>query len=757
MVKKNTTTRRRRRTAKKRVPPKINPLLRKLLWAVAIIGVIGLVYLDSLVRSSFYIKNWQQPIQVYARPLEIYPRAATTIDNVAHKLQLMGYQKSTSADIGTFYTSGNTLHVHTRGFQFVDGQDHTKQVAIRFRQKKISAIYDKANKSLSLLRIDAPRIGGVLPHEQKDRILMQLNDVPPLLIDALLSVEDKNFFHHYGISWRGIARALYVNITSAAIVQGGSTLTQQLVKNFWFTHQRQWYRKVIETVTALLLELHFDKEQILTAYINQVYLGQDGGRAIHGFALASQFYFNLPIAQLSLPQSALLIGLIKGPSLYNPWRNPHKAIHRRNIVLHALWRDQVITKEQMDASLSAGLGLPPRDQQIQQPSLYLDLIRRQIVHDYPQRSLDEKELRVMSNYDPLEQHRVQLAIRRTLAQLEVDFPHDSIDKIQVAAVVASISNGEILALVGGRNPHYAGFNRALDARRPIGSLIKPAVYLTALNKGYHLASPLEDSSFTVTLNNQRSWQPQNIHGENYGVVLMYESLMRSLNLSTVRLGLTLTLPAIIETLHQFDIHDVPFVPSLLLGAIDMTPVEVASFYHIIANNGFRIPLRSIRTLSDSSGHTLLHYPLQGKRVASVQAIYILRYALWYVMKYGTGRSLYWKLPPSIKMAGKTGTSDGQRDSWAVGFSGDKLAVFWLGFDDNRETPLTGSRGAMRILAEWAANTELASIDFSPPPGITLIHIDKRNGLRTQPHCPRALLLPFQDNKIPTRISPCQSN
>ena len=701
----------------KKANPRFFSLSRifKVLVVLLVIALVGVIYTDANVRSKFEGKRWSIPAKVYAQPLELYPGKSLTQAQLVSELARLKYQKvrlsvsdsesvSTSERVGSF-TVQNERHVQisTRGFQFWDGMEKAKRMSVRFHEGRVERIVEDLQgdyRSLPLVRLEPVLIGGIYPRHNEDRELIRLDQVPEELINTLIAVEDREYARHNGVSIKGIARALLVNVSSGKIKQGGSTLTQQLVKNFYLTSKRSISRKAMEALMALLLELHYSKGEILEAYLNEVYVGQSGAKAIHGFGLASQFYFGQPIQELKLHQSALLIGLIKGPSYYDPRRHPKRAIKRRNQVVDVLLELNQITSAHAKTVKQAPLGVVGTAAAHSKTyPAFMDLLKRQLRRDYRDEDLNSEGLRIFTTLDPMIQHQSELALSQTIKGLQKrDYGMGG--ELEGAMVITEPENGEILAIVGGKKPRFAGFNRALDAVRPVGSVIKPAVYLAALEKGLHFAQFVEDESIKVTTENGEIWQPKNFGKKGHGQILMQEGLINSYNLATTKIGLKVGIESVIDVLERGGIkRALPKVPSLFLGAAELSPLDVTAFYQTIAANGFTTPLRTIREITTSDGEPLVRYPLAVQQSFDSADVYIITRAMQMVAERGTAKRIYQRLSTELKAAGKTGTTNNLRDSWFVGITGNYLGVAWVGRDDNGPTRLTGSTGAMAAWTE----------------------------------------------------------
>jgi penicillin-binding protein 1B len=726
-------------------------LLLKLFITALVVGGMFLVYLDARITSTFIDKMWELPAKVYARPLELFVGADLKAEDLAYELEVLGYRKVTNPrNPGQVSSYRNRFDIYTRGFDFPGEREPSRRVLIELSRGKVKSL-SAGGRGVDLMRLDPVQIGGIYPSHGEDRVLVRLDDVPETLKMGLLAVEDRRFYDHWGFSIVGIARAAFSNLRSGQVVAGGSTITQQLVKNYYLTPERTIVRKLTEVLMAVLLELHYDKGQILESYINEVYLGQEGPRAIHGFALAARHYFDTPLEQLGLHQQALLVGMIKGPSLYNPLRNPDRALERRNVVLDVMADQGVIPVE--EATVARAMPLDLNNQRRVKDSFpaFLDLVRRQLRREYRQEDLATLGLNIFTSFDPILQRQAERSTTAVMDQL------DKNGGLQSATVVTRFDSGEVAALVGGRKVRYAGFNRALDARRPAGSLLKPAVYLAALERPgqYSLATLLSDTSLHWKAAGGKVWEPRNFDRQPHGKVLLHRALANSYNLATARLGKNLGLDSVVDMLYRLGIEGrVPEVPALTLGAGEYSPMDMAAMYQTIAAGGFRMPLRSIRDIVDARGVPLKRYPLEYDRTVGLKAVHLLHYALRSVMREGTGRGAYRYLPDDFEVAGKTGTTNDGRDSWFAGFSGDLLAVTWIGRDDNGGTGLTGSSGALRVWAHFMAGASERSLAYRMPDGITTHWIDETNGYLTGKGCANSRMLPFIDGSEPTRRTNC---
>jgi penicillin-binding protein 1B len=707
------------------------------------------------IATEFDARGWSLPAQVYAAPLEIHDGRRLSADELTVELRRLGYGPVTGAVApGLFRRRGNSVDVGRRAFVYDGDSVSAQTLHIEFRDGRIDALEDAAGSAVPIARFEPLLIGNIFPTHGEDRIILEPDEVPSLLTESLKAVEDRRFDTHLGIDARAMIRAALANVRAGGISQGGSTLTMQLVRSYFLSNRQTYTRKIREALMALVLELRHDKDAIMLAYVNEIYLGQDGGRAVHGFGLASRFYFGKPLSELDVHEIALLVAIVRGPSYYDPRRNPDRALARRTLVLEQMRNAGLIDEQAFTLSKDLELGVvTTKSRRTTYYPAFMDLVRRQLRSDYDDEELEARGLNVFTTLDPLIQASAEEALVAELERLQGNRA-----ELEGAVVVTSPHDGEVRALVGGKRVGYGGFNRALDAQRQVGSLIKPAVYLAALETGRHsLATQIEDEPITLTLDNGQTWSPQNLDEKTHGQVTAVRALAESLNLATVNLGLEVGLERVARVLERLGVERRPTLyPSLLLGAIELTPYEVAQLYNTIANGGFRMPLRAVRSVVDGEGNTLQRYPLAIDQVADTVSVYALNQGLVQVMERGTGASTKRLLPAGLRVAGKTGTTDGLRDSWFAGFSNEHLAVTWVGNDGNAGVGLTGSTGAAQIWARVMRSVQTSSYDPPPPDGAQTVWIDYNTGLATDQQCPDAVYLAMTAREVPPKAVRCGS-
>jgi penicillin-binding protein 1B len=731
-------------------------LAAAVLLLTLVAGGYGL-YLAKTVRVKFEGQRWAEPAQIFARPLELYAGAGLSPEQLEAELRFVGYRPvARVSGPAQWSRSGNRFTLHTRPFRLWDGEEPARRFDIELRDGRVARMRAADGSELDLVRLEPALVGSIYPAHSEDRVLIRRADLPDHLVDALLAAEDRRFYEHPGVDVRGLARALLANLRAGRAVQGGSTLTQQLVKNFILTPERSLRRKFNEAMLALVVEARYDKDEILEAYANEIFLGQDGARAIHGFGLAAQHYFGRPVSELSLHESALLVALVRGASYYNPYRHPQRALERRNRVIEQMAEQGAVSAEAAQLAIARPLGVVASGGgSVHRVPAFVDLVRRQLRRDYREEDLTSEGLRIFTTLDPWVQQRAADALGRRLERIERDRGIGQ-GTLQGAVVVAAAQNGEIQAVVGGREAGYAGFNRALDAVRPIGSLVKPAVYLAALARPdrFTLVSPVADRPVDLVLQDGQRWQPENYDRQVHGEVALHDALARSLNLATVNLGLQVGLEPVIELLRRLGVErEIQPYPSLLLGALSLSPVEVAQVYQALAAGGFRSPLRAILAVVDSAQQPLQRYPLTVSEAADPATVFLLTRNLVEVTTTGTGAALRGLLPDGLQVAGKTGTTNDLRDSWFAGYSADRVAVAWIGRDDNAPTGLTGATGALLLWADVMGTIPVEPLQRVVPAGVEYHWVDGAGRLAAE-HCEGVAAFPFLAGSRPRLLAPC---
>ncbi|AHX59637.1 MULTISPECIES: penicillin-binding protein 1B [Aeromonas] len=737
----------RRKSPPKKAAPK-RTIWRTLFWlgfklslVVAAFMVVFGIYLDTKVRERFDGEKWQLPVMVYSRPLELYPSQRLSQTQMLRELNMLSYKQVRQPHTpGEYAVNGNRIELVRRPFEFHDGADGARGLRLTFNGARLEGIQSLENqRQLGYAQMDPVLLDRLNTEDREDRLLVRIAEVPDSLLVTLLTTEDRDFYQHGGVSPVAIMRAMVANLLAGRTVQGGSTLTQQLAKNFFLTRERSLWRKAQEAYMAVLIDYRYSKDEILEAYLNEVYLGQNFSQGVYGFGLASYFYFGIPVNELDIDQVALLVGMVKGPSYYDPWRFPERAKARRDLVLKLLMEHGSLTQAEYELASKQPLGIIARGQMSYgRTPAFMGLLKREIQNRFGPDLLKQSGLKIFTSLDPIAQHAAEQAVQTGLATIE---KQRGKKKLEAAMVVSDWHKGEVVAMVGGRDPRYAGFNRALDARRQIGSLVKPAVYLTGLSNGLTLGTPLKDQPIRIRGQDGQIWTPQNYDRKFRQSVPLMEALASSLNVPTVNLGLQVGLDKVVDTLHKLGVQqEIQPYPSLVLGAVALSPMEVNQMYLPIANQGLTQPLSAIRAVVNGDGSQLYQHDETAKRVTDPQASWLTLFAMTKTVSQGTARALGAKFPGAT-MAAKTGTTNELRDSWFAGMDNNELVSIWVGRDDNQPAGLTGASGALQLFSGYMSQRGVNSLGLKMPEGVSWASFSRSSGARVASDCPGSLQVP----------------
>ncbi|WP_413466688.1 penicillin-binding protein 1B [Photobacterium sp.] len=675
--------------------------------------------LNQTVTEKFEGQLWQLPSIVYARELTLQPGTPIRYEDLVNELEVLKYQKVNAPRRSGEYSTGRlNVEFIRRPFEFKEGSEDQRHVVVEFDYSAVKRIYEaKTQRELGFLRIEPKMLGMLEARAEEQRIYLPKDEMPEPLIDALIATEDRNFYQHDGVSPVAIGRAFLANLKAGRTVQGGSTLTQQLAKNLFLSSERSLWRKFREAYMALIIDYRYDKDQILDAYLNQVYLAQSGADAVHGFALGARFYFGRPLSELRIDQQALLVGLVKGPSYYNPWRYPERAKQRRDLVLKMMFDNGQLEQDEYDIAIKRSIGVQDKGRLANRQPAYFEQLKHELEENVGDNYQPGKGLRLFTSLDPLSQEKAEQAVRNAIPKLEKQAGKE----LETAMVIADRRSGEIRAMVGGSRPGYAGFNRAIDAKRPIGSIVKPAIYLAALEQPerFSLATTLQDRPLTLKGAKGEDWSPRNYDRQYHGEVPLFMALAKSYNIPTVNLGMAVGIDNVIDTMEKLgvDRKEVPKLPSMLLGAFTLTPLEVTQMYQTIASGGHKANLTALTAVTDSEGNVLYQNWPKSSPAVSEQAAWLTMYGMQKVVSLGTGRYLNTQFASS-HLAGKTGTSDNGRDSWYVGVDGREVVTVWMGRDDNKSVNLTGSSGALRLYADYIQRRDPEALVLRRPAKVT---------------------------------------
>ena len=710
---------------------------RRWLWLLVKLGIVFAVliaaygvYLDQKIRSRIDGKVWELPAAVYGRMVNLEPDMQISKNEMVRLLNATQYrQVSAMTRPGEYTVQANSIEMIRRPFDFPDSKEGQVRARLTFDGDHLETIENMDNnRQFGFFRLDPRLITMLQSPNGEQRLFVKRSGFPDLLVDTLLATEDRHFYEHDGISLYSIGRAVLANLTAGRTVQGASTLTQQLVKNLFLSSERSYWRKANEAYMALIVDARYSKDRILELYMNEVYLGQSGDNEIRGFPLASLYYFGRPVEELSLDQQALLVGMVKGASVYNPWRNPKLALERRNLVLRLLQQQQVIDQELYDMLSARPLGVQPRGGVISPQPAFMQMVRQELQAKLGDKVKDLSGVKIFTTFDSVAQDAAEKAATEGIPVLK---KQRKLADLETAMVVVDRFTGEVRAMVGGAEPQFAGYNRAMQARRSIGSLAKPATYLTALSQPnqYRLNTWIADAPVTIRLSNGQTWSPQNDDRRFSGQVMLVDALTRSMNVPTVNLGMALGLPAVVDTWTKLGApkNQLNAVPAMLLGALNLTPIEVAQAFQTIASGGNRAPLSALRSVIAEDGTVLYQSYPQAERAVPAQAAYMTLWTMQQVVQRGTGRQLGAKYP-GLHLAGKTGTTNNNVDTWFAGIDGSQVTITWVGRDNNQPTKLYGASGAMSIYQRYLANQTPTPLALTAPEDVVDMGVDSNGNL-----------------------------
>ena len=745
---------------------KAQPRHRKIRWGLAVLALVLIVIGVFVIRPFWHLSSqfddltYIQPSRLYGRPTVLAAGRSLPVERLIEDLRNEGYREhegDSPLPAGRYRRTGSRLAVHQRSFWLPDGKRSSRTVEVAWRGSRISGL-EVDGRTAKSVALEPPLLGAYYDDTFQERRPVTVDEASEDLIHAVIAAEDDSFFKHSGFSPSGIARAVWVNFRGGEIRQGGSTLTQQLVKNLYLTHRKTWGRKAQELVLAVLLEVRYSKQDILEAYLNEIYLGSSGGVSLLGVGAASRAFFGKDPGQLDLAEAATLAGIIQSPGSWSPLAHPERAKARRDWVLERMRKLRLAEPERIERALAAPMSLAPEPVVRRRAPYFADAMAVEAQRRFGLEKLADAGYILFSTLDWRSQREAETAVQEGLEKAEKGYEKGrkspSKGPLQAALVSVDPRTGGILAYVGGRDYARSQFDRAGRALRQAGSAFKPIVYATAFETGK--ASPtsfLEDSPLTVRLAHLR-WSPKNDDGSFHGWVTARTAIEKSYNPATARLALQTGMPEIVELAHRMGISATmdPF-PSVALGAVEATPAELAGVYATLANGGVRPPVHGLTAALDRYGK-----PVQGaalakpQRVLSPQTVYMVTSLLQGVFVRGTARGAAAGIPGDV--AGKTGTTNKRRDSWFGGYAPERATVVWVGYDDNATTRLSGARAALpiwvRFMARVAPRTGYSS--FRQPPGVTTAVIDPATGLLATEYCPYVLTEVFRQGDIPAE--PC---
>lgn len=733
-----------------RPPPWVKILLGSALVVfLAVVGVLVHSYLQftRIIDARLDGNVFENPSVVLAAPTELQVGQHMTAGAVVAHLRRAGYTESqVGGGFGSYTVTGNRLEIQPGPESFFrNGQMSQGPARLEFNSDRlvsITALDDMTALKTYLLEPEA--ITTLFGESRTKRRLVRYQDLPRVVVQAILATEDHRFYSHHGVDSLRIVAAAIANLRADERLQGGSTLTMQLARNLFLTPSRTVRRKVTEILVALVIELRLPKERILETYANQVYLGQRNSFSIYGFGEASLAYFNKDISDLTLPEAALLVGMIRGPNLYSPYQHPERAAERRNLVLRRMLKARVVSAGEAEQASRTPFGLTNESAETRQEPYFVDMVKEQLLARFSEHDLLTQGYRIHTTLNLELQHAAAEGARAGI--IEVDRlvkkqrerkKSPSLESIQpqLALVALDPNTGDIKALVGGRDYGVSQLNHALARRQP-GSSFKPFVYAAALNSGVDgtqplitLATVLADEPTTFEFGNT-PYAPKNYKQAYHGSVTVREALTYSLNVPSVRLAEMVGYGKVRNFAVAAGFNDqLNSTPAIALGAYVATPLEIAGAYTTFANRGEYVGPRWIVAVTDASGRAVWNNPVTPRRALDARVSHLMVSLLQSVINSGTGagvRARGFKHPA----AGKTGTS---RDGWFAGFTPKLLAVVWVGYDDGRELGIPGARSALPLWTEFMKRTtDLPPYGnlqpFRQPPGISTAAIDNLTNL-----------------------------
>jgi penicillin-binding protein 1B len=747
----------------------LGSVLGFLLLGAGLVGAWYIKHLEAVLTAKFEGQTWKFPSKIYADTQLLYPGMAVSIGELEAKLRRLGYRSAAAVRSRGEYRVAKrdgTMELYLHDFVYPGGPFRGFPVRLVWQGNTLARIERAdSDEELFSLELEPELITGLYDRIWEERRVVPLSEVPPLLVKTILAVEDERFYRHRGVDPLAILRAAWVNLTSGGIVQGGSTLTQQLMKNFFLGDERTLQRKLKEALMALIAERKYSKQEILENYLNEIYLGQRGAQGIFGVWEGARFYFSKELPDLTVGETALLAGLIRAPNRYSPYRSVEAATRRRNVVLAKMLESGLISRSQYERAVKEKIQARELIKVANDAPFFVDFLRKELAEQYSNEVLTAEGLSIFTSLDLQLQKIAESALATGLKRLEETYPflrrRGAEDHLDGAIVVIKPQTGEIKAMVGGRDYQKSQFNRVSQARRQPGSVFKPFVYLAALMYGsedgarkFTPVTLVEDAPFTWSYEGQE-WQPDNYKSEYLGTVTLRRALERSLNSATARVAREVGIRHIREVAYRLGIQSpLPALPSLALGAVEVTPLEVARAFATLANNGVRTQPLSVKQVVAHDGQVLERRDIQVRKVITPQVAFLVNHMMKGVLDRGTGaaaRAMGFTRPA----AGKTGTTNDTKDAWFVGYTPDLLAVVWVGFDNQSKLGLSGAQAALPIWTDFMkrATAGMPVTDFVPPPGVVLVDVDPLSGQRATPNCPQVLREAFLEGDEPTGFCP----
>ena len=702
-----------------------------------------------LVERRLHGERWMIPARLYSRPLILRGGLTLSVGGLTKILNGLKYTQRNDVPgaPGEFTVGERSLIFSPRA-----GLDAASEpVVASFEKDRLKELRGYASKKpYRTQTLEAELITYLFDESREKRRLVRYEELPDTLIKAVLAIEDRRFFSHPGLDPFRIVAAAARNIRAESYIQGGSTITQQLVKNFFLTPERTIKRKAQEALIAFVLERRAEKKDILELYLNEVYLGQAGSFSINGVGEAARMYFNKDVGNLTLSEGALLAGMIQSPNPYNPYRHPRRATERRNLVLRAMGEAGFIEAATAEAAVAQPLRVETPGVDSAEAPYFVDLVRSELAKRYDPKGLTTQNLSIYTTLDLHLQALAADSLQRGLDQVEKLVKRKDRGPVQGCLIALEPATGAIVALVGGRSYGASQYNRVTQARRQPGSTFKPFVYLTAFEATFEdpalppitPATVVEDTP-SVFFFEDKEYIPQNYEDEYLGNVTLRRALSKSLNVATVKVAEMVGYDRVADmwSVKLGMGSEIKPYPAVALGSFEATPLELAAAYNILANGGLKVEPVSVSKVATEKGEVLeQHISPAPARVLHEEAAFLVTNMLRSVLNEGTAAaSRAWGFAPDA--AGKTGTTNDLRDAWFAGYTPDLLCVVWVGFDDNSPLNLSGAKAALPIWVDFMKSA-LSGVRARPFPvpaeNVVFVDIDKQTGLRAGPDCPKVI-------------------
>ena len=740
-------------------------LLAFLSASLVVVGFFSYWYVkyDRIIEQRFRGPVFASSAKIYAAPRVVRTGSPISTREIAAELRRTGYSENTDdSPLGSYRVRGGSIEILPGPESYHSPEGATITVS----DGQVASINSRSAGELAAYELEPQLVTSLFDAEQRSkRSLVSYDQIPKVMVDAVTAIEDRRFFQHGGVNYYRLVEAAWVDFTHQRHQQGGSTITMQLSRAFFLSPEKTLKRKLTEMLIAFELEHKFSKQQIFEFYANRVDLGQRGSFAISGFAEGSRSYFNKDLKDITLPEAALLAGLIQAPSYLSPYRHPERALERRNTVIEAMVETRAIRRAEADKAKAAPLKLAPPNVEASDAPYFVDMVRDTVISKLNEREINEQSYRIYTTLDPELQRAAAQAVEMGIKLVDEQVTKMRTRKTkvgknkfettvapgpqaQVALVAMDPHSGEIRALVGGRNYGMSQLNHAL-ARRPTGSIFKPFVYAAAMNTAVDgsatvltPASIVSDQPSTFSYGDQ-IYEPRNYKEEYHGDVTLRYALALSLNNATVKVAEEAGYDKVAELARSAGIASVKATPAMALGAYDATPVDMTAAYTTFANQGVRLSPVFVNSVRNARGDVIMNFGTERKAVLDPRVAYVMTTMMEGVLNFGTAAGVRGR-GFSAPAAGKTGSS---HDGWFAGYTTNLLCIVWIGYDDYSDLRLSGAQTAAPIWAEFmkkaVALPQYADVrPFTQPEGVVDVELDKITNRLATPSCPDTYTIAF---------------